>query len=246
MGCEELWFQVKDKLWYIPVRDISRALSSKLSKALPGFRAVTGCDSNSSLVGIGKKKGWDALSLSQVHPEGLSLLGEQSDLAQDVTTRCTAFICSLYPLPKKTPTSVDELWYLMFCQRKQKSELPPPTPDSLTLHLKGANYQAFVWRNSLVAMLNLELPSPENHRWPLEDEALKPVLMNEDPAPRSILELITCNCKKSESRSRCSCNMNGLSCTEACFCMADVAFCRVAFSRAPPMGIRRWGLKTHF
>ncbi|KAL9987110.1 hypothetical protein ACROYT_G001360 [Oculina patagonica] len=124
-------------------------------------------------------------------------------------------------------------------KRKQKSELPPPTPDSLTLHLKGANYQAFVWRNSLVAMLNLELPSPENHRWPLEDEALKPVLMNEDPAPRSILELITCNCKKSESRSRCSCNMNGLSCTEACFCMADVAFCRVAFSRAPPMGIRR-------
>ena len=159
-----------------------------------------------------------------MHQESLSLLGERSDLDQDVTTRCTAFICSLYPSPKKTPTSVDELRYRMFCQRKQKSELLPPTSDSLTLHLKRANYQAFVWRNSLVAMQ--ELPSPENHGWILENEALKPVLMNKDPAPRSILELTTCNCKKSECRSRCSCNMNGLSCTEACFCMADVEFYR--------------------
>ena len=226
IGYEELWLRtgVKDKLRYIPVHDVSRTLGSKLCKALPGFHAVTGCDSNSSLAGIGKKKAWDALSRSQVHQESLSLLGERSDLAQDVTTRCTAFICSLYPSPMKTPTSVDELRYLMFCQRKQKSELLPPTSDSLTLHLKRANYQAFVWRNSLVAMQ--ELPSPENHGWALEDEALKPVLMNTDPAPRSILELTTCNCKKFECRSRCSCNMNGLSCTEACFCMADVEFCR--------------------
>ena len=125
---------------------------------------------------------------------------------------------------RKTPTSVDVLRYLMFCQRKQKSELLPPTSDSLGLHLKRANYQAFVSRNSPVAMQ--ELPSPEYHGWKIEDKALKPVLMNKDTAPRDILELTTCNCKKSESRSRCSCNINGLSCTEACFCMADVESCR--------------------
>lgn len=112
----------------------------------------------------------------------------------------------------------------MFCQSKQKSELLPATSDSLTLHLKRENYQAFVWRNLLVTMQ--ELPSPENHWWALEDEALKPVLMNKDPAPRSILELTTCNYKNSECRSRCPCNMNGWSCTEACFCMADIEFCR--------------------
>jgi len=89
IGCEELWFRtgVKDKLRYIPVHvHVSRALGSKLCKALPALE---------------KKKAWDALSLSQVHQECLSLLGEWSDLAQDVTTRCTACICSLYPLLKK-------------------------------------------------------------------------------------------------------------------------------------------------
>lgn len=88
IGCEELWFRtgVKDKLRYIPVHDVSRALGSKLCKALPALE---------------KKKAWDALSHSQVHQECLSLLGEWSDLAQDVTTRCTACICSLYPLLKK-------------------------------------------------------------------------------------------------------------------------------------------------
>ena len=123
------------------------------------------------------------------------------------------FICSLYPSSKKTQTSVDELTYLMFCQGKLKSELLPPTSESLGLHLKSANYQGFVWRNSLVGMQ--ELPSPEYHGWKIEDKALKPFLMNKDPAPRGILELTTCNCKKSECRSRCSCNINGLSCAEA-------------------------------
>ena len=161
IGCEELWFRtgVRDRLRYIPVHDVFRTLGEKLCKALPGFHAVTGCDSTTSLSGIGKKKAWDALTRCQVHQENLSLLGEQSELSQEVATRCTTFICSLYASSKKTPTSVDELRYLMFCQRKQKSELLPPTSDSLGLHLKRANYQAFVWRNSLVAMQ--ELPSPE-------------------------------------------------------------------------------------
>ena len=82
--------------------------------------AVTGCDSTSSLSGIGKKKAWDALTRCQVHQENLSLLGEQSELSQEVATRCTTFICSLYPSSKKTLTSVNELRYLVFCQRKQK------------------------------------------------------------------------------------------------------------------------------
>ena len=226
IGCEELWFRtgVRDRLRYIPVHDVFRTLGDKLCKALPGFHAVTGCDSTSSLSGIGKKRAWDVLTRFQVHQESLSLLGEQSELSQEVTTRCTTFICNLYPSLKKTSTSVDELRYLMFCQRKQKSELLPPTSGSLILHLKRANYQAFVWRNSLVALQ--ELPSPEYHGWAIEDEALKPVLMDKDPAPRGILELTTCNCKKSACRSHCSCNINGLSCTEACFCMADVESCR--------------------
>ncbi|KAM7442466.1 hypothetical protein ABFA07_008623 [Porites harrisoni] len=43
--------------------------------------------------------------------------------------------------------------------------------------------------------------------------------------PESIIELTTCNCKKSLCRSTCSCANNGLCCTEACFCMAEPGSC---------------------
>ena len=105
IGCEELWFRtgVKDKLRYIPVHDVSRTLGSKLCKALPGFHVVTGCDSNSSLAGIGKKKAWDALSRSQVHQESLSLSGERSGLAQDVTNKVHCLYLQFVSIAKENP-----------------------------------------------------------------------------------------------------------------------------------------------
>ena len=50
-----------------------------------------------------------------------------------------------------------------------------------------------------------------------------PKLMSKDPAPISLLELTTCTCKKKECSSNCSCANVGLSCTEACTCMAEDA-----------------------
>ena len=45
--------------------------------------------------------------------------------------------------------------------------------------------------------------------------------MTKDPAPRTLVELTTCNCKKSQCQGNCSCSNSDLSCTEACSCMAD-------------------------
>ena len=54
----------------------------------------------------------------------------------------------------------------------------------------------------------------------IEDEELQPLLMTKDPAPSS-LELTTCAFKKSECQRNCSCANVGLSCSEACTCIAD-------------------------
>ena len=120
---------------------------------------------------------------------------------------------------------MDELRYLLFCQKRQKSEALPPTSDSFIQHLKRANYQVLVWRKSLVG--NQDLPEPQCSGWKEEEEdgVLCPILMTRDPAPESIIELTTCNCKKSLCRSTCSCANNGLCCTEACFCMAEPGSC---------------------
>ena len=143
LDCPELWFHtgVKDRHRFIPVHDIARALGEKMCSSLPGFHAITGCDSTSSLAGIGKKKAWDSFCGSADHPDSLSLFGEEQELNVTTAGKCEAYVCSLYTASKKTST-VDELRYLMFCQKKQKNEMLPPTSYCLLQHLKRSNYQA--------------------------------------------------------------------------------------------------------
>ena len=128
----------------------------------------------------------------------LSQLG-QITLTEDEIKQCVKFVFSLHPTKKKTPSSLDELRYLLFCQKRQRSEALPPTSDSFIQHLKRSNYQVLVWRKSLVG--NHDLPEPQCSGWKEEDGVLCPILMTSNPAPESIIELTTCNCKKSLCRS---------------------------------------------
>ena len=194
-----------------------------MSRSLLAFHAITGCDSTSALAGIGKKKGWQVLSRSEQHQDSLGLLGSQPNLSDHIVAKCEAFICDLYPSSRKTPRTVDELRYFLFCQKKQKNELLPPTSDSLLQHLKRVNYQAFIWRKALTAIQHL--PHPESNGWVRDGLSLKPVYMTKEPAPSSLLELTTCTCKGG-CQSNCSCKNTGLSCSEACYCMGSIDVCR--------------------
>ena len=112
----------------------------------------------------------------------------------------------------------------MFRQKKQRNEVLPPTSDALIQHVKRANYQAYVWRNALTAMQ--QLPPPESKGWYIAYGMLKPVLMTRKPAPRSLLELMTCQSKRSICHANCSCSSTGLPCTESCLYMADEEACQ--------------------
>lgn len=226
INCTEFWFKtgVKDRLRYVPVHEVMQELGGKMCRALPALHAITGCDSTSALAGIGKKKGWQVLLRNEQHQDSLGLLGSQRNLSDDIATQCEAFICDLYPRSRMNLRTVDELRYFLFCQnRKQKNELLPPTSDSLLQQLKRVNYQTFVWRKALTAIQHL--PQPESNGWVRENSSLKPVYMTKEPAPSSLLELTTCTCQ-SGCQSNCSCNNTGLSCSEACYCMASSDMCR--------------------
>ena len=58
---EELWFQtgVNDRVRFVPVHEVSQELGKQMCSVLLGFRALTGRNSNSSLAGIRKKRGWN-------------------------------------------------------------------------------------------------------------------------------------------------------------------------------------------
>jgi len=137
IACEESWFRkgVRDLQRYIPVHTIQRSLGDRICQSLPAFHALTGCDSTSSIAGIGKKKAWKVLKQSTAHQKTLGLFGWQQYLNAMTVTSTEAFICHLYPVTRRSTSTTDELRYLMFCQRNTNNEMLPPTSDCLKLHL---------------------------------------------------------------------------------------------------------------
>ena len=69
-GC----IRVENKLRYIPMHNVAAKLGPQLCDALPEFHALTGCDSNSSMFGIGKKQAFKTLCRSDFHQTSVSQL----------------------------------------------------------------------------------------------------------------------------------------------------------------------------
>ena len=50
------------------------------------------------------------------------------------------------------------------------------------------------------------------------DGQLKPTMTDALPAPKAIIEMVSCQCKRDCSSARCSCRTKNLSCTDLCQC----------------------------
>ena len=103
IACDELWFTtgVKDYFRYIPVHGASQKLGHKLCSALPAFHALTGCNTTSSLAGVGKKKARKLLCRSEQHQESLRMVEQMATLDEVSKTKGEEFICNLYLAVKR-------------------------------------------------------------------------------------------------------------------------------------------------
>src|SRR6218665_428880 len=63
--------------------------------------------------------------------------------------------------------------------------------------------------------------SPENGDHTDSDGQLKPTMTDALPAPKAIIEMVSCHCKTDCSSARCSCRTNNLSCTDLCRCGSE-------------------------
>ena len=92
-----------------------------------------------------------------------------------------------------------------------------PTKDALKYHVARANYQACIWNQCLEA--TAPTPSPDGHGWVLKDGHLTIHWMDQQPAPKALLQLISCKCRKDHcAGGKCSCRQNTMPCTDACGC----------------------------
>ena len=88
------------------------------------------------------------------------------------------------------------------------------------LHIKRANYQAMIWKKAMDGQFYP--PNPDGNGWKVSNDDVSIVWITKDPAPKAILEFISCkSCKKCNTR-RCPCQNRNYKCTDACGCNVEV------------------------
>ena len=170
-------------------------LERKITDALPSFHALTGCDSTSSFSGIGKAKAFEVLKSNESFIDAMAILGEEENVSLIVENAIQEYVCCLYGF--KGQDDVAEVRYKIFTNGKKLPDPNrlPPTHDALILHLKRVNYQVLEWKRALDNQF--QVPDPEGRGWLKENEKLRIHWTFKPYAPESIIEFVSCGCKKS-------------------------------------------------
>lgn len=161
--------------------DVSKEV---LMQSLVGFHSFTGCDTISAFAGRGKVKPLKLMLNDSSYVHAFSQLENQTQIVD--LLKIKSFVCHMYGY--KGDFSVDELRYKLYCKNAGKiacDQLPPCT-DALELHLMKANYQARIWKESLLQFhSNLD---PLENGWTLdEDGGFSIKWMRCNPAPDEVL-----------------------------------------------------------
>ena len=154
-------------------------------EALIGIHSFTGCDTISAFAGKGKVKPLNLMMKDKKYVETFSRLGKSVNVDDDVMNEIKRFVCHIYGW--RGTQSLQDVRYKMYCQSggKISCEKLPPCEDVLELHIYRANYQAFIWRQSLDAIQEEEDPS-ENGWLVNEDGSFEIEWMRCNPAPDEV------------------------------------------------------------
>ena len=140
-------------------------------------------------------------------------LGDTIRINADVFQKIAKLSCHLYRMPDEP--NIKETRYRKFCiENTPESHQLPRTKVELTQHTIRANYQAYVWKRALET--NLDISSLIGHGWERENDELSVVWLENQPAPESVLEFLTCACRKSNCTNSCQCRVLSMECTDVC------------------------------
>jgi hypothetical protein len=222
---QELWFQTgtvsstKHRRRYIPVHDICSTLSPVFTNILPAAHAVTGCDTTSSLFGIGKRSVFKVL---KENPGNFKDLSNLADCDGDVSvTAARRLVIKLYDSREKIKAKDENLNKLRTRLATVKSACLaklPPCEATFKQHVLRASLQTYVWMSC-----HLTKPPPKSplqFGWEKRYGSLLPVYFQGQMLSEFLQDLI-CTCKgKTVCSSGCVCFEQGLSCTDLCPCQA--------------------------
>ena len=191
----DIWFEtgVKNKVRCIPLHKIAEKLHPEQTRLLLAFLALTSCDSTSCFKGTGKKKAFELLKYRQNTLAALSEIGKSFAPSKEALESSEEFVCRFYQL-KSDKTEINALRHKMIVKNPRPGQKLPRCKDSLLQHLACCNYQCTIRKSSVLAKPGLL--SPENNGWTITKEGLVPTFGIQNAAPKELLELSSCGCKK--------------------------------------------------
>ena len=160
------------------VNDIVSAKGTELCEVLPALHSFTGCDTTSAFVRHGKVAPLKVLEKRRNFLSTFHSLGQTIEAQETIINELEQFVCCMYGKPKYT--SVNKLRYDLFIQKYQPMSgnlltsgdgidlsLLPQCRDSLSVHIRRANYQALVWNSAQDCFP--DIPEPIGHGWAIDD-----------------------------------------------------------------------------
>ena len=189
-----------------------------MADILPTVHALTGCDSVSSLYGIGKKSAMKVLEGDDcVAFETLSKIGSVARQFEDIAR---PYFSQLYDSKRqfvKYHGSLNKLRTAMSAKKEISLAKLPPCEDAFKFHMKRAAYQCKIWINADNA--NRVTDTLLESGWEEHVTGLSPIYYESEMAA-DLLSKLYCSCssKKPCSSEDCSCKINSLSCIELCAC----------------------------
>jgi len=160
---------------------------NNLLKALIGFHCFTGCDTISSFAGRAKLKPLKLFLTHSDYVDAFHALGSEQHLDDDVLEQLERFTIHMYGKQPTPDVSLNDLRYILYCQKSGKSslELLPPCFNVFQQHCKRANYQTYIWRQCFTQMMEIEEPT-DDHGWCMDDDKLDIQWMTCSPAPDEV------------------------------------------------------------
>ena len=142
---------------------ISENIGKEMSDALPALHVVSGCDSTSSVNGIGKQRMYKVVKSADRFKAALVQMEDTFNLDMDHFLALQEMIAQCYSI--KGCDSINDARYRKFCTKAKvpESHKLPPTKDELLLHCKRANYVTCIWKSALTATVNP--PHPSGYGW---------------------------------------------------------------------------------
>lgn len=193
---------------------------------MPAFHAFTGADNTGRFSCIGKATWLQVYMKADRNViSNLQMLSTEAEVTETMFASLASFVCATrcaaYSPKGIYIKTIPELRWHLFCKHMTESDKLPPTLAALRKHVLRVHIQAKVWGQASIALQDPQLDPLQNGYHKESDGRLKPTMTDALPAPKTIIEMVSCQCKTDCSSVRCSCRTNNLSCTDLCKCGSE-------------------------